>query len=136
MAVHNKVGTFHHDGRAKLTTWIFEIAKNRAIDYHRASSHLETELTHDIPQRSPATRSSRVSRNSPQLEWLIAQLNGFSDEDQQLLKWRALEIPYSQIAQWLGLTEGNARVRHKRAMQKLLSKAKSVVDIPKGAVRS
>jgi len=136
MAVHNKIGTFHHDRRAKLTTWIFEIAKNRAIDYHRASSHLETELTYDIPQKSPLTGNAHVSRNSPQLDWLIAQLNELSEDDRQLLKWRALEIPYSQLAEWLGLTEGNARVRHKRAMQKLLSKAKNVVDVPKGAVRS
>ena len=136
MAVHNKIGTFHHDGRAKLTTWIFEIAKNRAIDYHRASSHAETELTDDIPQKSQATNSPRVSRNSPLLDWLITQLHGFSREDQQLLKLRAAGFPYSQIADGLGLTEGNARVRHKRAMQRLLSKAKSVVDVPKGALRS
>lgn len=136
MAVHNKIGTFHHDGRAKLTTWIFEIAKNRAIDYHRASSHAETELTDDIPQKSQAIESPHVSRNSPLLDWLITQLNGISHEDQQLLKLRAAGFPYSQIADGLGLTEGNARVRHKRAMQRLLSKAKSVVDVPKGALRS
>ena len=135
MAVHDKVGTFRHDGRAKLTTWIFEIAKNRAIDYHRASSPAEIELTQDVPQQSQDSDISFVSRNPHLRDWLIRELNEFPEQDQQLLKWRALEYPYSQIAEWLGLTEGNARVRHKRAMQRLLSKATSV-DVQKGATRS
>jgi len=37
MTVHEKIGTFRHGGRAKLTTWIYQIAKNRAIDYHRSA---------------------------------------------------------------------------------------------------
>src|SRR5258708_32130982 len=33
--VHQKVKTFRIKGKGKLTTWIFDIAKNRAIDFHR-----------------------------------------------------------------------------------------------------
>ena len=35
LAVSSHVHTFQHGGRAKLTTWIFEIAKNKATDFHR-----------------------------------------------------------------------------------------------------
>ena len=33
MKVYAKVGTFHRSGKAMLTTWIFQIAGNRAIDF-------------------------------------------------------------------------------------------------------
>lgn len=123
VTVHDKIGTFRHGGRAKLTTWIFEIAKNRAIDYHRASRPEHVELTSDISQTRPGSGAVYSGRNRDLLEWLLRELEGFSEQDQWLLKWRALEIPYGEIAAWLGINEGTARVRHKRAMEKLLQKA-------------
>jgi RNA polymerase sigma-70 factor, ECF subfamily len=124
MTVHQKIGTFRHGGRAKLTTWIFEIAKNRAIDYYRASSGKpEIELPPDMPQQPPHEETLYAGRNRALLEWLLKELDELSEQDQWLLKWRALEIPYLEIAQWLGIGEGTARVRHKRAMEKLLAKA-------------
>lgn len=123
MAVHAKIRTFHHGGPARLTTWIFEIAKNRAIDYHRASSPSEVALAPDTPQVLPDNKALYAGRNRDLLKWLLEQLNGFSEQEQSLLKWRALEIPYSQIAEWLGIADGTARVRHKRAIEKLLAKA-------------
>jgi RNA polymerase sigma factor (sigma-70 family) len=123
MTVYDKIGTFQHGGRAKLTTWIFQIAKNRAIDYHRASRPENVELTNRIYQTGPGSDAAYAGRNRSLLEWLLRELEGFSEQDQWLLKWRALEIPYSEIAGWLGINEGTARVRHKRAIEKLLQKA-------------
>src|SRR5258708_13486529 len=42
--VHQKVKTFRITGKGKLTTWIFEIAKNRAIDFHPAAKPNILEL--------------------------------------------------------------------------------------------
>lgn len=132
LTVHAKIGTFRHGGPAKLTTWIFEIAKNRAIDYHRASSPAEVELAPDAPQVTHDCDSRYAGRNRELLKWLLRQLDEFSEQDQLLLKWRALEIPYKQIAEWLDITEGSARVRHKRVTEKLLAKA-AQLTIQKGA---
>ena len=123
MTVHAKVANFRHGGRAKLTTWIFEIAKNRAIDYHRASSSRDVELQPDIAQPLPDDDNRYAGRNRELLEWLLKELVGFSEEDQLLLKWRAIEVSYAQIGEWLGITEGTARARHKRTMDKLKVKA-------------
>jgi RNA polymerase sigma factor (sigma-70 family) len=123
MTVHAKITTFRYGGRAKLTTWIFEIAKNRAIDYHRAFSCKDVELQPDVAQQLPDDDTRYAGRNRQLLEWLFKELAGFSEEE-LLLKWRAFsDFPYAQIAEWLGITEGTARARHKRAMDKLLVKA-------------
>ena len=42
--VTRKIHTFKCGGRAKLTTWIYEIAKNRAIDFHRKTRVEEVEF--------------------------------------------------------------------------------------------
>lgn len=125
VTVHDKVATFRYGGNAKLTTWIFQIAKNRALDYHRTSARHEAELQADPPDVDIDTHARYAGRNQEQLKWLSEQLNHFSEQDQWLLKWRAEDVPYSQIGEWLGISEGTARVRHKRAMAKLIASAEA-----------
>ena len=60
------------------------------------------------------------------IRWIREQLAELSDQDRQILTWRALEFSYQQIGQWLGISEGSARVRHKRALDKLKQQAKTV----------
>lgn len=113
-----KIQSFKSGGRAKLTTWIYEIAKNRAIDFHRKSRVEEVEF--DDNTGGGQNRESFALRNQTMLSWLENELTHFSDADRQLLLWRAREIEYATIAQWLGITEGAARTRHARALAKLL----------------
>ena len=44
MKVHENIMKFTCGARAKLTTWIYGIARNEAIDYHRASKKDRTSL--------------------------------------------------------------------------------------------
>lgn len=116
--VSRKIRSFKCGERAKLTTWIFEIAKNRAIDFHRK---IRVELVeYDDDTANGDKRESFAGRNDTMLAWLQGELQHFSDQDQQLLLWRAREIEYATIAEWLGITEGAARTRHTRAQAKLL----------------
>jgi RNA polymerase sigma factor (sigma-70 family) len=122
-AVSSHVHTFQHGGRAKLTTWIFEIAKNRAIDFHR-KPHLDSvTIDEQFPDRGPA--GSDAGRNKHFLSWLNEELAKLGEDDQTLLRWRAKEIPYAQIAQWLGIGEGAARTRHSRLLAQLVSAAEA-----------
>ena len=116
--VTRKIHSFKCGGRAKLTTWIYEIAKNRAIDFHRKTRVEEVEF--DDNTRGGQNRESFACRNQTMLSWLEGELRDFSDADRQLLLWRGREIEYATIAQWLGTTEGAARTRHTRALAKLL----------------
>jgi RNA polymerase sigma factor (sigma-70 family) len=123
MAVHEKLPSFRIGGRGKLTTWIFEIAKNRAIDYHRApKSKLESldvsMISAEYGEPEP------LDQSDPRMAWICNQLAELSNQDQQILKWRALDFPFAQIGEWLGMNEGTVRVRHKRLLDKLKEQAR------------
>jgi RNA polymerase sigma factor (sigma-70 family) len=130
MKVYGKIGSFRCGGPAKLTTWIYGIAKNAAVDYHRSSTlnRISTGLDDQSARYSKGSDGACAGRNVELLKWLDRELTKLSEQDQALLKWRTMEIPYAHIGEWLGMSEGTARVRHQRAMQKLLTASKSVVS--------
>jgi RNA polymerase sigma factor (sigma-70 family) len=128
MTVHGKLKNFRFDSRAKLTTWIFEIAKNRAIDFHRGRKPEFQELNAFTTSAERPVNDTPSSRNDAQMHWLHTELSQLSDQDQQILKWRALDFPFGQIAKWLDISEGTARVRHKRALDKLKKHANTAAS--------
>jgi RNA polymerase sigma-70 factor (ECF subfamily) len=125
MVVHAKVGGFQFSDRARLTTWIFQVAKNRAIDYHRRPKPDDCELKDaDAAVNSNGDKAGISTRRNQRLHaWLANELAGLSEQDRQILNWRALDYDFAQIAEWLGLAEGTSRVRHKRALDKLKAAA-------------
>lgn len=122
-AVCSHIHTFQHGGPAKLTTWIFEIAKNRAIDFHRKPRLDAVTIDDEFPECGAA--GSDAGRNKHLLSWLNKELAELGEADRTLLLWRAKEIPYAQIAQWLGISEGTARTRHSRLRAQLVSAAEA-----------
>ncbi len=117
MKVHTNVSKFRRDGRAELTTWIFHIAHNHAIDFHRLASEKQKERTENQP---PVHWDGPCAgRNTALLDWLKDGLAKLPADDQQVLIWRAQDFSYAEIAGWLGIKEGTARVRYLRAKKKL-----------------
>lgn len=131
LAVHRKVKTFRIAGKAKLTTWIFGIAKNRAIDYHRTPKPKIQELDASTCISYPDSTLGEAPEANGKILWIREQLEGFSEKDRQILTWRALEFSFKQIGEWLGISEGSARVRHKRVLDRLKQQSKTAV-IPGG----
>jgi RNA polymerase sigma factor (sigma-70 family) len=124
MTVHGKLGAFRFGGRAKMTTWIFEIAKNRAIDYHRSQKHEFEELDASLASTEQHAEAEHGTCANNEMVWIRTRLAELSEQDQQILKWRALDFPFGQIAKWVDMSEGAVRVRHKRALDKLKHQAK------------
>jgi len=125
--VHEKVKIFRLKGKAKLTTWIFEIAKNRAIDYHRAAKPKIQELDAATCKSREETKPDDTGEPNEKIAWIREQLLQLSEEDRQILAWRALEFSFRQIGEWLSMSEGLARVRHKRALDRLKQESKKAV---------
>lgn len=134
MAVRNTIRNFQFNKRAKLTTWIFQIAKNRAIDYHRRPKPESCELDDSVVGSDERNAGTYAGRSSDFRAWLASEFAGLSETDQQILNWRALDFDFAQIGEWLGMAEGTARVRHKRALDKL--KAAAERQVPQGASQS
>jgi RNA polymerase sigma factor (sigma-70 family) len=115
--VSGHIGKFQHGGKAKLTTWIFEIAKNKAIDFHRKLSLETVAIADEFPDGGPP--GADAGRNKPYRDWLDKELVKMNDQDRTLLLWRAKGFPYAQIGEWLGINEGAARTRHSRLLAQL-----------------
>lgn len=116
-AVSSKIQKFQVGGKAKLTTWIFEIAKNKAIDFHRKSLRDKIALEEEFADCGPP--GTGAGRNKSYHGWLDKELAKLSEEDRMLLVWRAAGFPYEEIAEWIGLTVGAARTRHCRLLAQL-----------------
>lgn len=132
LRVSFKIQSFKYGGRAKLTTWIFEIAKNRAIDFHRKQKLRPEEIPLSTSLTDGSTESLGDGHSQKVKAWLDEQLKSMPDQDRLLLLWRANEFPHSQIAVWLGITEGASRTRHARLQAKLISESKRAIT--RGAV--
>ena len=134
MTVRKSMHDFQFSERAKFTTWIFKIATNRAIDYHRRSKPEFCELDDSVVGPVGEKAGAYTNRNPDLRAWLASEFAGLSEQDQQILNWRALDFDFAQIGEWLGIAEGTARVRHKRALDKL--KAAAERQVPQGASQS
>jgi RNA polymerase sigma-70 factor, ECF subfamily len=105
-------------GEAKVTTWMYRIALNTAISGYRKQT------------RSPKTEDLRelhfnISENNSgddheddlhKLHWAIRQL---SEIERAMIMMGLEEVPYEEIAETIGITQNNVRVRMNRIREKL-----------------
>lgn len=105
-------------GEAKITTWMYRIALNTAISgLRRKKRKLPTEDIHD--------RHLNISENPDtdhreedllQLQGAIRQL---SEIDRAMILMALEEVPYDEIAETMGITQNNVRVRMNRIRERL-----------------
>jgi len=105
-------------GEAKITTWMYRIALNTAISgLRKRTRHVKTEdlrETHLNISDHPSgdDREDDVKK----LHWAIRRL---SEIDRAMIMMALEEIPYEEIAETLGITQNNVRVRMNRIREKL-----------------
>ena len=102
--------------QALISTWIYRIAVNTCLSYLRIEKRqAKEELTDSIIEN----KTEEVSDKNEQVSALykcIAQL----EENERILITMVLdEIPYHEIAQISGISDGNLRVKIHRIKQKL-----------------
>jgi RNA polymerase sigma-70 factor, ECF subfamily len=117
---HRSIRTFRPNGGAKLTTWIFEIAKNTAIDHFRSQAKRDAEFAEiaaDQRANPDASEMSFVVRSTNK-DVLVAALETLSEADRDILRMRQV-MEYSEIAKAETISEQAARVRYKRALDRL-----------------
>jgi RNA polymerase sigma factor (sigma-70 family) len=117
-SAYKKISSFR-PGNAKLTTWIFKIAKNRAIDFHRQCRVHSVSLEEIGEIVRPPEKTECAGLNKALLDELRVKLEALPQQDRDILLWRADDCSYADIAGWLGIKEPTARVRHLRAMKKV-----------------
>ena len=109
-----------YDGRAPVSSWLFAIAANACRDRLRASRRaaLPLEAVPDPPAKGESAEARVLAdERSASVRRAMALL---SDEQREaLVLARFHELPYSEIAETLGITEGAVKTRIYRAMETL-----------------
>lgn len=109
---------------ARLSTWLFRIARNLALDQLRRAQRVPSvALDEVLPEHLPADH--RTPEAALQARQRIAALEGalarLSVEHREIVLLRDIEdMPYEDIAQVLGITLGTVKSRIARARTALL----------------
>ncbi|MCH9681360.1 MAG: sigma-70 family RNA polymerase sigma factor [Deltaproteobacteria bacterium] len=126
IVVHHRLADF--EGRAKLTTWLFEITRRIALRYRhqRKRESGPVSLDHPDPHPSPDDRVSRLEA----LELMQTWLDELDDEKRivfVLAEFEQLQGP--QIAERLGVNVNTVYARLRGARRHLAKRSRRLVSL-------
>lgn len=105
-------------GEAKITTWMYRIALNTAISgYRKQTRNVKTEDLQEMHFNiSENYGGDEREEDLQKLQWAIRQL---SEIERAMIMMALEEVPYEDIAETIGITQNNVRVRMNRIREKL-----------------
>lgn len=110
----------------KFSCWLYRIAHNTVIDYHRrkkADPCMDTSEIQDEMMPSHLVRSLSDMEDASALAQAISQL---SEEEQQIIMLRFVEgFSHAEVAAIMGKTEGACRMLQNRTLIALYQKLNS-----------
>lgn len=110
-------------GNSKFTTWMYRVALNTAITLFRKSSR--NIHTQEIDQNLYGiSQDTDFSDKQEQVNKLYDAIKKLSEIERALVLLYLDDLPYRDIAETLGITEVNARVK----MNRIKIKLKEIMD--------
>jgi RNA polymerase sigma-70 factor, ECF subfamily len=105
-------------GEAKISTWMYRIALNTAISgYRKNTRNVKTEDLREMHFNiSENYAGAEQEEELQKLQWAIRQL---SEIERAMIMMALEEVPYEEIAETIGITQNNVRVRMNRIREKL-----------------
>jgi RNA polymerase sigma factor (sigma-70 family) len=136
--VHGSIKNYKPRADAKLTTWVFEIAKHAAIDRKRKLASqcqaITEETDHDGPQRGPTGKKHKNLKRPTRYESemlgeddsgdsprILPYKNAFaklSEREKDILRMKNV-LAYAEISAVEPEEVGALRTRHSRALKRL-----------------
>ena len=120
---YRQIGDFR--GEAKVSTWLFSIARHLAYGHlrkskrHNYEEHETIEFL-QVEQRNAPTATQKAVERSERKQIVHDALQELPDHYRRVVQLRDLEEQSTtETAEQLGLTEVNVRVRLQRARKKL-----------------
>jgi RNA polymerase sigma-70 factor (ECF subfamily) len=105
-------------GESKLSTWMYRIGLNTAITLYRKSKRsIVTQDIDSVLYRIEST--SYDDTEEEQLKLMYKAIHQLNDIDKALIFLYLEEINYREIAETMGISEVNARVRMNRIKTRL-----------------
>lgn len=106
-------------GDANIGTWIYRIAANKCI------KNLQREKTNQTTDQIPDLQLDEPKENE-QLLLLRKLIAALPEIDRLIISMELEELPQAEIAEVLGMTAGNVRVRVFRIKEKLTKQFKTL----------
>lgn len=104
-------------GEAKITTWMYRIALNTAISgFRKQTRHVKTEDLQEVHLNISDYSGDEREEDFQRLQWAIKQL---TEIERAMIMMALEEVPYEEIAETIGITQNNVRVRMNRIREKL-----------------
>lgn len=105
-------------GESKLSTWMYRIGLNTAITLYRKSKRsIVTQDFDSVLYRIESTNYDDTEEE--QLKLMYAAIHQLTDIDKALIFLYLEDVNYKEIAETMGISEVNARVRMNRIKTRL-----------------
>jgi RNA polymerase sigma factor (sigma-70 family) len=102
--------------QAMISTWIYRIAVNTCLTYLRSEKRqAKEELTPQLAE----IKSEDISEKNEQVALLYKCISRLEESERIIITMVMDEVPYPEIAEISGISEGNLRVKIYRIKQKL-----------------
>jgi RNA polymerase sigma factor (sigma-70 family) len=96
--------------RCKLSTFLYRVANNRALNWHRSKRRYRHKL--EVFQQSPQLSFPAADADSAaRVNWLYALMRQLPPLDRTLLMLHLDQLSHGEIGEVTGLTENNVGVR-------------------------
>lgn len=102
--------------QSQLSTWIYRIAVNTCLSYLRLEKRKAVD---EINEHIIETRAEEVSEKKDQIDLLYRSIALLEENERIIITMVLDEIPYPEIAEVSGISEGNLRVKIHRIKSKL-----------------
>ena len=107
-----------YNRKSKFSTWMYRVALNTAITYFKKNK--KRPITNYDPQVADL-RNGRSENNNGQLDYFNVALQSLSSIERALIFMHLEGFSHNHVADQLGISEGNARVRLNRTKNKIKS---------------
>jgi RNA polymerase sigma-70 factor (ECF subfamily) len=106
-------------GDSKFSTWMYRVGLNTAITLIRKKNRTIATSSIDEQPYFDIKSNEDNEEKEEKLRLLYASIKRLSDVERALVLLYLEDLPYKEIAETLGITEVNARVKMNRTKEKL-----------------
>lgn len=106
-------------GDAKFTTWAYRVSLNTAISLYRTKKRKVETVSMDLTLYTNIKHEEHNTEQEDRLNFLYAAVRELNDIEKALVYMYLEDKDYAEIAETLGVSEVNARVRMNRIKTKL-----------------
>jgi RNA polymerase sigma-70 factor, ECF subfamily len=106
-----------YNGSCKLSTFLYRIAHNRALNWQRSRSRYHQKLARFSEHPDLALSPNDDPAHERKLDWLYGLIRRLAPADRTLIMLQLDQLSHREIADVTGLSEGNVGVRLHRIRQ-------------------